>query len=63
MKEEDVLKIALEMERDAIEKYSELKKDADPETSELLDFLIEEERRHSRLLHERLKAIKLLNRD
>ncbi len=62
MKEEEVLKIALNMEREAIERYTEMKKNSDPELTELLEFLIEEERKHSKLLYERLKAIKLLKK-
>ncbi len=63
MKEEEVLKIALNMEREAIERYSEMRKNSNPELSELLDFLIEEEKKHSKLLYERLRAIKLLKKD
>ncbi|AGK61229.1 hypothetical protein Asulf_01233 [Archaeoglobus sulfaticallidus PM70-1] len=58
----EILDKALELEKEAIEEYLKMKKDADPETAELLDFLISQEREHIRMLNERKKAIRLLRR-
>ena len=63
MTPEEILKKAIEMEKEAVMIYSELKKDADSQTTELLDFLISQEREHIRLLNGRLKAIRLLKKD
>ncbi len=63
MTPEDILKKAIELEREAIETYTELKKDADAETADLLDFLISQEREHIKLLNERLKVVRLLKRE
>ncbi|MET1124009.1 MAG: ferritin family protein [Archaeoglobaceae archaeon] len=60
MTPEEILKIAIKMEKEAIEAYTKMKEQADAETAELLDFLISQEREHIRLLSDRLKAIKLL---
>jgi len=62
MEVEDILNRALELEKMAIREYQEMKKDADHETADLLDFLIEQEREHIRMINERLKAIKLLKK-
>ncbi len=63
MTPEDILKKAIELEREAIEIYTELKKNADAETADLLDFLISQEREHIKLLNERLKVVRLLKRE
>ncbi len=60
---ESILKKALEMELEAIEVYTKMKENADTETAELLDFLINEEKRHAKMIEERLRAIKLLKRE
>ncbi len=60
MTPEEVLRRALKLELDAIETYRKLKNGADPETAELLDFLISQEEEHVRLLSDRLKALRLL---
>ena len=62
MEIEEILNRALEMEREAVKEYTEMKKDADHETADLLDFLIEQEKEHIRMINERLKAIKLLKK-
>lgn len=63
MTPEEILLKAIEMEKDAIETYLEMKKDADPDTAELLDFLISQEREHIRLLNDRLKVVRLLKKE
>lgn len=60
MNVEDILKRALKMEKGAIEEYTKMKEKADPETAEMLDFMISEEKKHIRMISERLKAIHLL---
>ncbi len=60
MTPEEILTKAIELEREAIETYLEMKREADPQTAELLDFLIKQEREHIKLLNERLKAVRLL---
>jgi len=62
MEIEEILKKALEMEKEAIQEYTKMKESADVETSELLDFLINEEKNHMELISERLKAIRLLKK-
>jgi rubrerythrin len=62
MEVEDILKKALEMEKEAIQEYTKMKESADLETSELLDFLINEEKNHMKLISERLKALRLLKK-
>ncbi len=62
MTPEEILTKAIELEREAIETYLEMKREADPQTAELLDFLIKQEREHIKLLNERLKAVRLLSR-
>jgi len=59
---EDILERALKMEKDAIEKYTKMKEDADHETAEMLDFMINEEKKHMKMISERLKAIRLLKK-
>ncbi len=59
---EQVLKKALEMEKTAIEEYKKMKEHADPETAEMLDFMIDEEKGHVDLISERLKAIKVMRK-
>lgn len=63
MSPEEILEKAIEMEREAIETYLEMKKDADRETAELLDFLISQEREHIKLLNDRLKVVRLLKKE
>lgn len=62
MDAEEILKKALEMEKEAIREYTEMKEDSDQETSELLDFMIEEEKNHVKMINERLKALRLLKK-
>ncbi|MBE8539969.1 ferritin family protein [Geoglobus acetivorans] len=62
MDPEEILEKAREMERDAIKIYTEMKKSADHETIELLDYLINQEKEHLRMISERLKAIKIIKR-
>jgi rubrerythrin len=62
MKVEDILKRALEMEKEAIQEYTKMKKDADAETADLLDFMISEEKNHMRMINDRLKAMRLLKK-
>lgn len=59
---EEVLKRALEMEKDAIEEYTKMREYADPETAEMLDFMINEEQNHVKLINERLKAIRVMRK-
>lgn len=63
MKDEEILKIALEMEKKAIQRYREMRENASHETADLLDFLINEEKDHYRVIDEKLKAIKLLRKE
>jgi rubrerythrin len=63
MDAEEILKKALKMEKEAIEVYTKMKEDADAKTADLLDFLIEEERKHVKMIEEKLKIIKLLKKD
>ncbi len=60
MNPEKILMKAIELEREAIETYMDMKKEADPQTAELLEFLIKQEKEHIKLLNERLKAVRLL---
>ncbi|HDD35848.1 MAG TPA: rubrerythrin family protein [Archaeoglobus veneficus] len=62
MEVEEILNRALELEEMAIQEYLKMKKDADHETVDLLDFLIEQEKEHIKMINERLKAIKLLKK-
>ncbi len=59
---EEILKKAVELEKEAINEYSKMLKDADEETAELLKFLISQEKEHIKLLNDRLKAIRLLKK-
>ncbi len=61
MTPEEILERAKELEAQAIKEYQEMKKKADPVTSELLDYLISQEREHIRMIDDRLKALKLLS--
>jgi len=61
MTPEEILERAKELESQAIKEYQEMKKKADPVTSELLDYLISQEREHIRMIDDRLKALKLLS--
>ena len=62
MTPEEILEKAKRMEYDAIKTYLELKKDADTETSELLEFLISQEREHLQMINDRLKALRILKK-
>ncbi|WP_456369547.1 ferritin family protein [Geoglobus sp.] len=62
MTPEEILEKAKRMEHDAIKTYLELKKDADTETSELLEFLISQEREHLQMINDRLKALRILKK-
>ncbi len=62
MNPEEILKRAIELEKEAIEEYSKMKEDADSETAELLDFLIAQEKEHIKLLSDRLKAVRFMKR-
>ncbi|MFO7966692.1 MAG: ferritin family protein [Archaeoglobaceae archaeon] len=62
MNAEEILKKALEMEKEAVREYTKMKEDSDQETSELLDFMIEEEKNHVKMINERLKALRLLKK-
>ncbi|HID43195.1 MAG TPA: ferritin-like domain-containing protein [Archaeoglobaceae archaeon] len=55
MEVEDILKRALEMEKEAIQEYTKMKENADAETAEMLEFMINEEKNHMRMISERLK--------
>jgi len=57
-----LLKRAIELEKEAIQTYNEMMRDADPETSELLDYLISQEKEHIKLLSDRLNAVKLMRK-
>ncbi len=63
MSPEEILLKAIELEKDTIETYLKMKEDADPETAELIDFLISQEREHIRLLNDRLKVVRLLKKE
>ena len=58
----DIISKAIELEKEAIQEYNRMMVDADPETAELLEFLIAQEKEHIKLLNERRKAIKLLRK-
>ncbi len=62
MSPEEILKKAIDLEKEAVETYSKMREQADMETAELLDFLISQEREHIKLLNDRLKAIKFMKR-
>jgi len=59
---EEIIDKAIELEKEAVKEYNQMKEDADAETAELLDFLIAQEKEHIKLLSERKKAIKLLRK-
>ncbi len=62
MRVEEIIDKAIELEKEAVKEYNQMKEDADAETAELLDFLIAQEKEHIKLLSERKKAIKLLRK-
>ncbi|MCS7119245.1 MAG: ferritin family protein [Archaeoglobaceae archaeon] len=62
MTPEDILKKALELEKEAIEIYNEMRKNATTETADILDYLISQEREHIRIINDRLKVLKLLGK-
>jgi rubrerythrin len=54
----DILRLGLRVEKDSIHFYRELQQHAPwPDAKELLDKVIAEERRHFRLIHEKLVAL------
>lgn len=55
-----ILEKALKLEKKAIKEYSRMKEFGNPETEEILNFLIEEEQKHVKLIKNRLDAVKLL---
>ncbi len=61
MTPEQILEKAKQLEADAIKVYQEMKKDADPPTKELLDFLITQEKEHLKMINDRLKAVRILS--
>ncbi len=61
MTPEQILERAKQLEVQAIKEYNKMKKNADPLTSELLDYLISQEREHLKMIEDRLKALKLLS--
>ncbi len=61
MTPEEILEKAKQLEIDAIKAYQEMKEDADPLTKELLDFLINQEKEHLKMINDRLKAVKILS--
>ncbi len=61
MTPEEILEKAKKLEADAIKVYQEMKKDADPATKELLDFLITQEKDHLKMINDRLKAVRILS--
>ncbi len=61
MTPEEILEKARQLETDAIKTYQEMKKDADPLTRELLDFLITQEKEHLKMINDRLKAVRILS--
>ncbi|MFO7967207.1 MAG: ferritin family protein [Archaeoglobaceae archaeon] len=62
MNVEQALNKALEMEKSAIDEYEKMKEHADPETADMLDFMINEEKGHVELINGRLKAIKVMRK-
>lgn len=60
MTPEDILRKAMELEREAIKIYSEMRKKATPETADILDYLIAQEREHLKIIEERLKVLTIL---
>lgn len=62
MTPEEILEKAKQLEAEAIRTYMELKEGADTETSELLDFLIAQEREHLHMINDRLKALRILRK-
>jgi len=60
MNTEEILEKALELEKEAIEEYSRMKEFATVETEDILNFLIGEEKKHVKLIKNRLDAVKLL---
>ncbi|WP_457590640.1 ferritin family protein [Geoglobus sp.] len=62
MTPEEILEKAKQLEAEAIRTYMELKENADAETSELLDFLISQEREHLHMINDRLKALRILRK-
>ncbi|MFN3384517.1 MAG: ferritin family protein [Archaeoglobaceae archaeon] len=61
MTPEEILKKALELEKEAIRIYSEMKEKATAETLDILEYLIDQEREHIRIISDRLKVLLLLS--
>ena len=62
MSPEEILKKALELEREAIRVYSEMRKNATSETADILDYLISQEKEHIKIISDRLKVIRFLSK-
>lgn len=60
MTPEEILEKALELEKEAIKVYSEMKEKATAETIDVLEYLIAQEREHIRIISDRLKVLRLL---
>lgn len=60
MTPEEILKKALELEKEAVKMYSEMREKATAETVDVLDYLIAQEREHIRIISDRLKVIRML---
>ncbi|MEM0203820.1 MAG: ferritin family protein [Archaeoglobaceae archaeon] len=60
MTPEEILRKALELEKEAIRVYSEMREKATAETADVLEYLIAQEREHIRIINDRLKVLLLL---
>ncbi|MEM2120572.1 MAG: ferritin family protein [Archaeoglobaceae archaeon] len=60
MTPEEILRKALELEKEAIKVYSEMMEKATAETADVLEYLIAQEKEHIRIINDRLKVLLLL---
>ncbi|MEM0089700.1 MAG: ferritin family protein [Archaeoglobaceae archaeon] len=60
MTPEEILRKALELEKEAIRVYSEMREKATAETADVLEYLIAQEKEHIRIINDRLKVLLLL---
>ncbi|MEM4292106.1 MAG: ferritin family protein [Archaeoglobaceae archaeon] len=60
MTPEEILRKALELEKEAIKVYSEMREKATAETADVLEYLIAQENEHIRIINDRLKVLLLL---
>ncbi|MEM0022929.1 MAG: ferritin family protein [Archaeoglobaceae archaeon] len=60
MTPEEILRKALELEKEAIKVYSEMREKATAETADVLEYLIAQEKEHIRIINDRLKVLLLL---